>query len=109
MTPEQITAQLDEIISNIADAHILIHRLQQNFDLARRKNPGGLDVVYEDIYADLGLGDAWRTLRAMEKQLSDREGMYLREHFERLRTSEPDPDAQRDAAQDRAMREARGE
>ena len=37
MTPEQITEALDEIISNIADAHILIHRLQQNFDLARRK------------------------------------------------------------------------
>lgn len=109
MTPEQITEQLDEIISNIADAHILIHRLQQNFDLARRKNAGDLDVVYEDIYADMGLEDAWRTLRAMEKQLSDREGMYLREHFDRLRASEPDPDAQRDAAQDRAMREARGE
>ena len=109
MTPEQITEQLDEIISNIADAHILIYRLQQNFDLARRKAVGGLDVVYEDIYADMGLEDAWRTLRAMEKQLSDREGMYLREHFERLRTSEPDPDAQRDDAQDRAMREARGE
>lgn len=109
MTPEQITDALDEIISNIADAHILIHRLQQNFDLARRKAAGGLDVVYEDIYADMGLEDAWRTLRAMEKQLSDREGMYLREHFDRLRTSEPDPDAQRDAMQDRAMREARGE
>ena len=85
MTQEQITEALDEIISNIADAHILIHRLQQNFDLARRKNAGGLDVVYEDIYADLGLGDAWQTLRWMEKRLVDREGTYLREHFERLR------------------------
>ena len=84
MTPEQITEQLEEIISNIADAHILIYRLQQNFDLARRKNAGGLDVVYEDIYADLGLRDAWRTLRTMEKQLVDREGMYLSEHFKRL-------------------------
>ena len=84
MTPEQITEALDEIISNIADAHILIYRLQQDFDLARRKNAGGLDVVYEDIYADLGLGDVWRTLRTMEKQLVDREGTYLLEHFKRL-------------------------
>ncbi len=28
MTPEQITAQIDEIISSIADAHILIYRLK---------------------------------------------------------------------------------
>jgi hypothetical protein len=109
MTPQQITDALEEIISNIADAHILIYRLQQEFDVARRKNAGGLDVVYEDIYADMRLEDVWRTLRAIEKQLSDREGMYLPEHFERLRAAEPDPDAQRDAAQDRAMREARGE
>lgn len=89
MTPEQITEALDEIISNIADARILIHRLQQNFDLARRKNAGGLDVVYEDIYADLGLKNAWWTLRLMEKQLVDRESTYLPEHFERLRKGEP--------------------
>ena len=86
MTPQQITDALDEIISNIADAHILIYRLQQEFDVARRKNAGGLDVVYEDIYADMRLEDVWRTLRAIEKTLSDREGMYLPEHFERLRT-----------------------
>jgi transcription initiation factor TFIIIB Brf1 subunit/transcription initiation factor TFIIB len=85
MTPQQITDALEEIISNIADAHILIYRLQQEFDVARRKNAGGLDVVYEDIYADMRLEDVWRTLRAIEKQLSDREGMYLPEHFERLR------------------------
>ena len=109
MTPQQITDALEEIIGNIADAHILIYRLQQEFDVARRKNAGGLDVVYEDIYADMRLEDVWRTLRAIEKTLSDREGMYLPEHFERLRAAEPDPDAQRDAAQDRAMREARGE
>jgi hypothetical protein len=109
MTPQKITDALDEIISNIADAHILIYRLQQEFDVARRKNAGGLDVVYEDIYADMRLEDVWRTLRAIEKTLSDREGMYLPEHFERLRAAEPDPDAQRDAAQDRAMREAWGE
>ena len=85
MNPEQITDALEEIISNIADAHILIYRLQQEFDVARRKNAGGLDVVYEDIYADMRLEDVWRTLRAIEKTLSDREGMYLPEHFERLR------------------------
>jgi hypothetical protein len=85
MNPQQITDALEEIISNIADAHILIYRLQQEFDVARRKNAGGLDVVYEDIYADMGLEDVWRTLRAIEKQLSNREGMYLPQHFERLR------------------------
>ena len=84
MTPQQITDALEEIIGNIADAHILIYRLQQEFDVARRKNAGGLDVVYEDIYADMRLEDVWRTLRAIEKQLSNREGMYLPQHFERL-------------------------
>jgi hypothetical protein len=88
MTPQQITDALDEIISNIGDAHILIYRLKKNFEIARR-SAGDLDVVYEDIYADMGLEDVWPTLRAIEMQLFNRKGKYLPEHFERLRKGEP--------------------
>jgi hypothetical protein len=58
--------------------------------------------------------EAWREMCLMI-QPGSTEGMQaqaladLDALFERLRTSEPDPDAQRDDAQDRAMREAWGE
>jgi hypothetical protein len=108
MNPQQITDALEEIISNIADAHILIYRLKKNLETAAKADQA-VDVVYADILMDAGLDAAHKYLRLMERQLCNALDITLTEHFERLRAAEPDPDAQRDAAQDRAMREARGE
>lgn len=85
MTPEQITEALDEIISNIADAHILIGRLEKAFDAAAKANQS-VDVVYADIWMDAGLAEKRRTLRAFELALARAQNITLPEHFERLRT-----------------------
>jgi hypothetical protein len=83
MTPEQITEQLDEILSNIADAHILIARLGRAMGDDKRPE---LDVVYSDIWADANLSEINKRLRIWETQLSAALAMTLPEHFERLRT-----------------------
>ena len=88
MTPEQITEALDEIISNIADAHILIHRLEKAFEAASKANQD-IDVVYGDIWVDAGLGLMHKSLRLMESQLVRAQNITLPEHFERLRTGVP--------------------
>ena len=85
MTPEQITEALDEIISNIADAHILIRRLEKAFEAASKANQD-IDVVYGDIWVDAGLGGMHKSLRLMESQLVRAQNITLPEHFERLRT-----------------------
>lgn len=81
MTPEQITEALDEIISNIADAHILIARLGKQMG-----GPPDMDVVYSDIWTDAGLGGLHKSLRIMESQLIRAQNITLPEHFDRLRT-----------------------
>jgi len=81
MTPEQITAQIDEIISSIADAHILIYRLKNALEVAAKADQA-VDVVYSDIWMDAGLGATHKSLRIMERQLA----VWLPEHFKRLRT-----------------------
>ena len=84
MTPEQITEALDEIISNIADAHILIGRLEKSFEAAAKANQS-VDVVYADIWGDAGLGRLRKSLRIWESQLVRFENIEMPEHFERLR------------------------
>jgi hypothetical protein len=88
MTPQQITDALEEIISNIADAHILIHRLKENLETASEAQQA-VDVVYSDIYIDAGLAAAHKSLRLMERQLCNALDISLPEHFERLRKGEP--------------------
>jgi hypothetical protein len=90
VSPEQITEQLDEIISNIADAHILIHRLKQGMGVGKRYDIGSAgrkatDVIYEDIWADMRLSEAHTVLRKMESDLARWSDTYLPEHFDRLR------------------------
>jgi hypothetical protein len=87
MSPEQITEALDEIISNIADAHILINRLGTAMTVA--KCPPEMDVVYGDIWTDAGLAAMQKSLRLMESQLVRAQNITLPEHFERLRTGAP--------------------
>lgn len=112
MTPEQITEALDEIISNIADAHILIHRLEKALEAADTagKFPDA-DVVYGDIWVDAGLGGLHKSLRLMESQLVRAQNITLPEHFERLRAArEPDPDHLReDRNERRAIAKEHGE
>ncbi len=88
MTPQQITDALEEIISNIADAHILIRNLEQAFEAAAKAGQL-IDVVYGDIWMDAGLGAAHKSLRLMERQLCNALDISLPEHFERLRKGEP--------------------
>jgi DNA-binding LytR/AlgR family response regulator len=88
MTPQQITDALEEIISNIADAHILIHNLEQAFEVAAKADQA-VDVVYGDIWMDAGLSAAHKSLRLMERQLCNALDITLPEHFERLRKGEP--------------------
>ncbi len=88
MSPEQITDALEEIISNIADAHILIRNLEQAFEAAAKAGQL-IDVVYGDIWMDAGLGAAHKSLRLMERQLCNALDISLPEHFERLRKGEP--------------------
>jgi len=88
MSPEQITEALDEIISNIADAHILIRRLGKSFDAAAKADQS-VDVVYGDIWADAGLGRMQRELILMEAKLAGFQNIEMPEHFERLRTGVP--------------------
>ena len=88
MTPQQITDALEEIISNIADAHILIYRLKENLETASEAQQA-VDVVYSDICIDAGIAAAYRSLRFMERQLCDAIDITLPEHFERLRKGEP--------------------
>ena len=86
MTPEQITEALEEIISNIADAHILIARLGRKMSDDKRPE---LDVVYSDIWADANLSEINKRLRIWENQLARALDITLPEHFERLRTGVP--------------------
>jgi hypothetical protein len=85
MTSQKITDALEEIISNIADAHILIYRLKENLEAAGKANQA-VDVVYADIWIDAGLTAAHKSLRIMEYQLARALDYSLPEHFERLRT-----------------------
>jgi len=84
MTPQQITDALEEIISNIADAHILIYKLKENLEAAGKVNQA-VDVVYADIWMDAGLAANHKSLRLMERQLCNALDITLPEHFERLR------------------------
>jgi hypothetical protein len=87
MTPEQIIEALDEIISNIADAHILIRRLDNALEAAAKANKANdIDVVYGDIWTDAGLGAMHKSLCLMEGKLARARNITLPEHFERLRT-----------------------
>jgi len=88
MTPQQITDALEEIISNIADAHILIYKLKENLEAAGKANQA-VDVVYADIWMDAGLAADLKSLRLMELQLCNALDISLPEHFERLRKGEP--------------------
>jgi hypothetical protein len=88
MTPQQITDALEEIISNIADAHILIYQLKTALKVAAKADQA-VDVVYSDILMDAGLDAAHKYLRLMERQLCNALDITLTEHFERLRKGEP--------------------
>jgi hypothetical protein len=88
MTPQQITDALEEIISNIADAHILIHQLKTALKVAAKADQA-VDVVYADIWMDAGLTAAHKSLRIMEYELARALDYSLPEHFERLRKGEP--------------------
>ena len=88
MTPQQITDALNNITSNIADAHILIRKLEKTFTAAATQNQS-VDVVYADIWMDAGLGGIYKALRNMENQLADAQDVLLSAHFERLRKGEP--------------------
>jgi len=88
MTPQQITDALEEIISNIADAYMLIYGLKENLEAAGKANQA-VDVVYADIWMDAGLAADHKRLRLMERQLCNALDISLPEHFERLRKGEP--------------------
>ena len=88
MTPEQINERLDEIISHIADAHILIGRLEKSFEAASKADQA-IDVVYGDIWADAGLGPLRKSLRLYESQLARAQNITLPEHYDRLRSGKP--------------------
>jgi hypothetical protein len=83
MTPQQITEQLNQIISSIADAHELIAELAR--DMLDDKHPE-LDVVYSDIWADANLSEIKKRLRIWEEQLFRFRDITLPKHFERLET-----------------------
>ena len=84
MSPEQITEALDEIISNIADAYVLINRLGLAFDAAAQAKQS-VDVVYSDIWTDANLSEINKRLRTWEYELARTIDMILPQHFERLR------------------------
>jgi hypothetical protein len=88
MTPQQITDALNNITSIIADAQIQIRKLEKSFEAASTQNQS-VDVVYLDIWIDAGLGGIYKALRNMENQIADAQGIFLTEHFERLRKGEP--------------------
>jgi hypothetical protein len=88
MSPEQITEKLDEIAGQVADAWIMIYDLEKMFEAAKLANPA-VDVVYGDVWSDLGLATALSDLRRMERKLVDGINLYLSEHFDRLRRGEP--------------------
>ena len=84
MSPEQITEALEEIISNIADAHILIYRLKNALEAAAKADQA-VDVVYSDIWTDANLSEINKRLRTWEYELARTIDMILPQHFERLR------------------------
>jgi hypothetical protein len=97
MTPEQITERVGAIVDGLDEVWTLVQDLIAEMDTTDQLRDASSDLDLVELRAWLGKtsSDLWR------KKLP----YVVAEHF----TPQPDPDAQRDAMQDRAMREARGE
>ena len=95
--PENITMRVGEIVDQLDELWTLVCDLIAEMDTTDQMRDACHDLDLVELRALLGKtsSDLWR------KKLP----YVLAEHF----SPEPDPDAQRDAAQDKAMREARGE
>lgn len=97
MTPEQITERVGAIVDGIDEVWTLVVDLIAEMDATDQ---------LRDVCSDLDLVELRASLGKASADLWRRKLPYvLTEHF----SPQPDPDAQRDAMQDRAIREARGE
>lgn len=97
MNREYLKAQIAEIVDHLDETWTMVADLIVEMDLSDHTQDAchDLDLVELRVLLSKTSGDLWR------KKLPE----VLDRHF----PERPDPDAQRDAAQDRAMREARGE
>jgi len=97
MTPEQITERVGAIVDSLDEVWTLVTDLIAEMQTTQEQADACHDLDLRELQVWLGKtsSELWR------KKLP----YVLAEHF----SPGPDPDAQRDAAQDRAIREARGE
>jgi hypothetical protein len=97
MSPEQITERVGAIVDGLDEVWTLVSDLIAEMQTTQEQLDACHDLDLVELRALLGKtsSELWR------KKLP----YVLAEHF----SPEPDPDAQRDAMQDRAMREAWGE
>lgn len=97
MNQYDLSGKIGSIVDSLDEVWTLVQDLIAEMDTTDQLRDASSDLELVELRAWLGKtsSDLWR------KKLP----YVLAEHF----TPQPDPDAQRDAAQDRAMREARGE
>ena len=97
MSPEHLTQRVGEIVDGLDEVWTLVCDLIAEMQTTQEQADACHDLDLRELQVWLGKtsGDLWR------KKLP----YVLAEHF----SPQPDPDAQRDAMQDRAMREAWGE
>jgi hypothetical protein len=97
MNREYLRAQIAEIVDHMDETWTMVADLIVQMDHSDDTQDACADLDLVELRVLLGKtsGDLWR------KKLPEALDRYFPEG--------PDPDAQRDAAQDRAMREARGE
>jgi hypothetical protein len=100
MTREDLKAQIAEIVDHIDETWTMVADLIVKMALFDYTEDACADLELVELRVLLGKtsGELWR------KKLPE----VLDRYFIRFPEG-PDPDAQRDAAQDKAMREARGE
>jgi hypothetical protein len=97
MNREYLQTQIAKIVDHLDETWTMVADLIVEMDLSDDTQDAchDLDLVELRVLLSKTSGDLWRK--------------KLPEVLDRYFSEGPDPDAQRDAAQDRAMREARGE
>lgn len=96
MNREYLQTQIAKIVDHLDETWTMVADLIVEMDLSDDTQDAchDLDLVELRVLLSKTSGDLWRK--------------KLPEVLDRFFSEGPDPDAQRDAAQDRAMREARG-